>query len=156
MSADSAQGILDRLRTLDEHQVRMLHGMWQGMDAATRTRAWRRGTRALDARHESQLLEEAKAAVARWVRDYASGTMATPYELDQSFRDSGRLDGRIAAAPAILDAMLATLAADALDPAEHEELLGPWLVATGPPAPDDPAWQAPDDLDDPDDHGDAR
>ncbi|MBX3031409.1 MAG: hypothetical protein KF809_14780 [Chloroflexi bacterium] len=140
MRDSAAEAILASLPKLDEHQVRLLHGMWQGGDAGARARGWQRAKRALAARGETRLLDEAQSAVSRWVRDYAGGTLAHPYDLDQSFRDSGRLDGRIAAAPAILDAIVATLAGDAIDPDDHAELLGPWTIATTHPAPDDPAW----------------
>jgi hypothetical protein len=136
--------MLARLPTLGEEAVRVLHATWDGGDVELRMRAWQHGKRLLADQRAEATYRAASEQVQRWARDYTSGRTGLPYELDQSFRDIGRLDLRIAAAPALLDAILASLVGDALEGDERDELLAPWLEATGVPAPVGDAWADPD------------
>ncbi len=132
--------ILARIPRLGEEEVRVLHAAWDGGDVGVRRRAWQRGKRILAQGHGEEVYRLASDLVQRWVRDYTSGRTGLPYELDQSFRDVGRLDLRIAAAPALLDAILGSLVGNELDEAERDELMAPWREATEPPAPVADEW----------------
>lgn len=135
--------ILDRIPTLDLEQTRVLHATWEGGDAALRRRAWQHGKRALADVGLEEAQRNASDVVRRWVSDFASGQTALPLGMDRSFIDQDRLDLRIAAAPALLDAILAALVGDELDPEERDELVAPWLEATGQPAPMFDEWMRP-------------
>lgn len=135
--------ILDRLSSLDEHGVRVLHATWVGGDATLRRQAWRHGKRLLADANLEDAYQWASDGVRRWVADFASGQTALPLGMDRSFVDHDRLELRIAAAPALLDAILAALVGDDLDRDERDELLAPWLEATGQPAPMFDEWMRP-------------
>jgi|GEM_PF-4160858 len=155
MDQAAAEAILQRLPVITEHQTRMLHAIWEGGDAVTRQRAWQRGKRALSAQRGEALYEIANGAVSRWIRDWASGRVGMPYEVYSSFLDQNRLETRIAAAPPILDAILASLVPDAFPQDELEELMGPWTLAVlGDGATDDPI--EPDHDDKTDTRGDTQ
>jgi hypothetical protein len=141
MDTSRLDAILARIPTLGEEEVRVLHAAWEGGDADLRRAAWQHGKRILDRRRATDIYRDASDQVQRWVRDYTTGRTGLPYELDQSFRDIGRLDLRIAAAPALLDAILESLVGDELDDAERDELTAPWLEATSRPAPIADEWE---------------
>ncbi|MFN8518722.1 MAG: hypothetical protein U0667_04870 [Chloroflexota bacterium] len=134
--------LLDELPTLTEEQIRVLHAAWAGGDVTVRRRAWAHGKRIVARLGAEAAQREAGEAVRRWVSDFATGAISVPYAMNPSFRDQDRLDLRIAAAPAILDAILATIVGEELAEDERDELLGPWLEATGSPAPIGDAWMA--------------
>jgi hypothetical protein len=133
MDTSALDGILLRLPSLDEDAVRMLHAGWAGGDVVVRMRAWKHGKRILAQRHAERAYRDASDQVSRWLRDYATGRAAVPDGLDGSAIDVGRLDHRIAAAPAVLDALLGALVGHELDEDEREELMAPWWLATEPP-----------------------
>lgn len=122
--------ILRHIPSLGEEDVRVLHAAWDGGDVHLRRRAWRHGKRILEERDAEDIYRAASDQVQLWVRDHTSGRTGLSYELDQSFRDLGRLDLRIAAAPSLLDAILCALVGDQLDDAERDELMAPWFEAT--------------------------
>jgi hypothetical protein len=62
-----------------------------------------------------------------------------------SFIEQDGLDLRIAAAPALLDAVLASIVGDDLEREELDELMAPWLEAVERPAPVADAWATTDD-----------
>ena len=151
MDQAAAEAILQRLPLITEQQARMLHAMWQGGDAVIRQRAWQRGKRALRTERAQQLYDTANGAVSRWIRDWASGRVGMPYEVYSSFLDQNRLEIRIAAAPPILDAILASLVSDVFPTDELEELMAPWTLAMDgdqPTATDDGLTDADDNAPD--------
>lgn len=129
MDQAAAEAILQRLPMVTADEARMLRGLWEGGDAVVRQRAWVHGKQALTAHGADDLYEKANHAVGRWIRDYATGGPAPPYEVYASFSDQSRLDARIGAAPAILDAILGMLVHDLLPTDEIQELLAPWGIA---------------------------
>lgn len=135
--------ILDRVRTLDPEQTRVIHAAWESGDAALRRQAWQHGKQALAAAGLEDAYREASGVVRRWVGDSASGQAALALGMDRAYVDQNRLDLRIAAAPALLDAILAALVGNRLDSAERDELLTPWREATGEPAPLFDEWSRP-------------
>jgi hypothetical protein len=140
MDASELNAILRELPNLGEEQVRVLHATWEGGDVSLRTRAWQHGKHIVTDRHLERALTGATDQVQRWARDYSTGRSAAPNAMDASFVDVQRLDLRVAAAPAVLDALLGTLVGDQLDLDEVEELLRPWQEATAPPAPVGADW----------------
>jgi hypothetical protein len=135
MDHAAAETIITSLPFLDEQQVTMLQATWNGGDASIRQRAWRHGRHALVAQGQEHTLEVAQEAVGRWLRDQATGLVGRSYQVYAGFSNQTRLDARIGAAPAILDAVLATLLHDVLTEDERDELIGPWLMATGHTSP---------------------
>lgn len=129
MDQAAAEAILQRLPMVTADEARMLRGIWEGGDAVVRQRAWVHGKQALTAHGADDLYQKANAAVSRWIGDYATGGPAPPYEVYASYSDMSRLDARIGAAPAILDAILGTLLHDLMPRDEIEELLAPWGIA---------------------------
>lgn len=127
MDQAAAEAILQQLPLVTEQQARMLHAAWQGGDATIRKRAWQHGRQALKTQRAEGLYSEANDAVGRWIRDYATGRVGMVMDfIDFSFTDQDRMQLRMHAAPPVLDAILATLVADALPPEEFDELLAPW------------------------------
>ncbi len=144
MDHAAADTIIGILPFLDEQQITLLQATWNGGDAGTRQRAWRHGRLALAAQGQEHTLEIAQDAVGRWLRDQGSGFVGRPFQVYAGMSNQTRLDARIGAAPAILDAVLAALLHDVLTPDERDELIGPWLVATGPASPaSDPSTLGP-------------
>jgi hypothetical protein len=132
--------LLARIPTLDQETVRVLHAAWEGGDADIRRDAWAHGKPILVRRGLEPAYHEARERVRRWVSDFATGRTAVPDAFDRSFGDQDRLDLRIAAAPALLDAIMGMLVGDALAEPERDELLAPWHEATDPPAPVGDVW----------------
>ncbi|MET0772505.1 MAG: hypothetical protein ABWZ82_05420 [Candidatus Limnocylindrales bacterium] len=134
----SLDTILARIPSLGAEDVRVLHAAWDGGDAGVRRRAWQHGKRLLEEQGSEETYQVASDLVRRWVNDSRSATSHTnslAFGTLPSFIEQDRLDQRIAAAPALLDAILAALVGDDLAPEEQEELAAPWLEAMGTPAP---------------------
>jgi hypothetical protein len=144
--------IMARIPTLGEDEVRVLHAAWEGADSDLRQRAWQRGKPMLAKRHLDDRYDKAADLVRRWTSDYTlvrTRTSAITFGLIPSFIEQDWLDLRIAAAPALLDAILGALVGDELPIEERDELLAPWLEATTRPAPVADAWtEAPEDTGD--------
>jgi hypothetical protein len=148
MDIPALDTILARIPALGESEVRVLHAAWQGGDSALRQRAWQRSKRLLATRELEGTYQDAADLVRRWTSDYTlvrTRTSAITFGLIPSFIEQDWLDLRIAAAPALLDAILASLVGEELQHEEQEELLGPWLEATTRPAPVADGWAAPHD-----------
>ncbi len=129
--------ILARIPSLGEDEVRVLHATWEGGDGVLRQRAWQRGKRILSERDLDATYRDGADLVRRWTSDHTlvrTRTSAITFGLAPSFIEQDWLDLRIAAAPALLDAILASLVGDELGPEEQEELMAPWLEATTRPA----------------------
>jgi hypothetical protein len=126
--------------------VRVLHATWEGGDSARRQRAWQHGKPILGERDLEGRYRDAADLVRRWTSDHTlvrTRTSAITFGLVPSFIEQDWLELRIAAAPALLDVILASLVGDALEPDELDELRAPWLEATTHPAPVADAWTEP-------------
>lgn len=135
--------ILARIPRLGEEEVRVLHATWEGGDVDLRRRAWEHGKRIIERRRAGELYREASDLVRRWTSDHTlvqARSTAFAFGMVPSFIEQDWLELRIAAAPALLDAILAALVGDELEEAERDELLAPWLEATEPPAPVGDEW----------------
>jgi hypothetical protein len=147
MDTTTLESILARIPALGEHEVRVLHAAWEGGDSAVRRRAWQRGKSLLVRRDLEARYRDAADLVRRWTSDHTlvrTRTSAITFGLAPSFIEQDWLEARIAAAPALLDTILASLVGDELPPEEQEELMGPWLEATTHPAPVADAWAEPE------------
>jgi hypothetical protein len=143
MDTTAVDAILARIPALGENEVRVLHAAWDGGDSALRQRAWKHGKPLLARRSLEDRYRDAADLVRRWTSDHTlvrTRTSAITFGLIPSFIEKDWLDLRIAAAPALLDAILGSLVGDELAPEERDELLGPWLEATSHPAPVADAW----------------
>jgi hypothetical protein len=141
MDIPSVDAILARIPVLDAEDIRVLHAAWDAGDVGVRRRAWQHGKRVLASRGEDETYRDAGDFVRRWVNDSRSAwsqSNALAFGTLPSFIEQDRLDGRVAAAPALLDAILAALVGDELDEDELETLLIPWLDATAMPEVDPP------------------
>ncbi len=137
MDTLALDAILARIPTLGEEEVRVLHAAWDGGDSGVRRLAWQHGTRILERRGAGDLYQGASDLVRRWTSDHSpvrSRSSVLAFGLVPSFIEQDWLELRIAAAPALLDAILGALVGDELDEAERDELMTPWLEATGRPA----------------------
>ncbi len=143
MDTPQVDAILARIPALDAEDVRVLHAAWEGGDGALRQRAWKRGRPIIAKRGVEETYRDAADLVRRWTSDHTlvrTRTSAITFGLAPSFIEQDWLDLRIAAAPALLDAILASLVGDELPVEEQEELMAPWLEATTHPAPVADEW----------------
>jgi hypothetical protein len=141
VDSTALETILARIPALDAEDIRVLHATWEGGDIGTRRRAWQHGKRILEARGKEDAYRDASDLVRRWVNDarsVGSQTTALAFGTLPTIIEPDRLALRSAAAPALLDAILAALVGDELDADELEELRMPWLEATATPIIDPP------------------
>lgn len=145
MDGTRLDSILARIPRLDQEAVRVLHATWEGGDVDVRRRAWQHGKRLIERRRAGDLFREASDLVRRWTSDHTlvrARSTAFAFGMVPSFIEQDWLELRIAAAPALLDAILGALVGDELDAAERDELMAPWLEATEPPAPVADEWSS--------------
>jgi len=123
MDEAALDGILSRMVAIDPSEALAMRVTWDRQDPKLRRAAWRTGSDAIAGKDGEDAVKVGRDAVERWIRDAgAGGTVRT---LDSTDRIGG-LDARIAAAPAILDAILAVAAGTALDQDQRHLLLAPW------------------------------
>ena len=120
---DEIEQILGRLDSLTDDDVWFLADQWQKEDAAARRRAWAKAKSGVEAAGSESILTEVRRVVGNWMK-----AERTDFHGIQGLLGSAgsMAAGRQAAAPAVLDAVVATLAADALDDYDRDVLLGPW------------------------------
>jgi len=120
---DEIEQILGRLDSLTDDDVWFLADQWQKEDAAARRRAWAKAKSGVEAAASESILTEVRRVVGDWMK-----AERTDFHGIQGLLGSAgsMAAGRQAAAPAVLDAVVATLAADALDDYDRDVLLGPW------------------------------
>lgn len=122
---DEVDAMFDRLALLDDSDARALGGLWAQEDQAARERGWRAAKAAISERGLEELLEDAREAVRAWASPTRSDYPGLQVELGMP---AGHLHPRRAAAPAILDAVVATLAVDRLGADEYDALIRPWAT----------------------------
>ncbi len=125
MNATPLERFLDDLKRVEPDQLRRMREAWDSSDPATREEAWRLVTRALKRDGRQRQLDQARDAVSRWVGDNAPGITTLLYA-PGSDTDKERTEARVASVPAVLDAVLAIVAADILDQDQRYALSKPW------------------------------
>lgn len=120
---DEIDQILGRLNSLTDDDVWFLADQWQKEDAAARRRAWAKAKSGVEAAGSEGVLNEARRVVGDWMKAERTDF----HGIEGLLGSAGSMAaGRQAAAPAILDAVVATLAADALDESDRDVLVSPW------------------------------
>ena len=120
---DGIEQILGRLDSLTDDDVWFLADQWQKADAAARRRAWARAKAAVVAAGSEGVLNEARRVVGDWMKAERTDF----HGIEGLLGSAGSMAaGRQAAAPAVLDAVVATLGADALDDYDCDVLVSPW------------------------------
>jgi hypothetical protein len=120
--------ILSRILTIDPARALAMRVAWDRQDADLRRDAWRTGADAIAGTEGEEAVTVGRNAVEQWIRDAGAGGIVK--SLDSSDRFGG-IDARIAAAPAILDAVLAVAAGTALDQDQRHLLMAPWQSVLG-------------------------
>jgi hypothetical protein len=126
MDEAALDSILSRIPTIDPSSAMAMRVAWDRQDAALRRDAWRTGADAIAGTDGEDAVTLGRNAVEHWIR--AAGAGGIVKTLDSSDRLGG-LDARVAAAPAILDAVLAVAAGTALDQDQRHLLMAPWRAA---------------------------
>lgn len=133
---DDLSRLLARLDSLTDDDLWMLEDMWQREDGEARRAAWVRVKSAIADSTAADALDEARAAVTAWMRagpgDYKGigGLLGRP---------SAMFGARQGAAPALIDAAAAMVAAEKIDETDIAVLVR--------------SWQALDDMDEGDHSG---
>jgi len=128
--------LVDAVAELTPGDAARLQAFWKGIDPGARSRAHEHAREAADATDRIDLIRTLQAEVVQWAT--GEPRRATAYGegwFDLMF-DPGRdpirdAQGRGAAVPALLDAVLALALQDGLDGADFDTLFGPWTNAMG-------------------------
>ena len=133
MTATTRKQIEDRLEKLfsdlfrlSDAEIRAIRLIWESENQFDRRRAYEMGRAAIDREKRTDLVDEAQSGITRWIANYLTG-MTGPYAGFPTGSGSGMDTGEVrrgAIAP-LMDAVVAIVAADGLDPEEQEILLGP-------------------------------
>jgi hypothetical protein len=119
--------LLGRLERIGDDEAGLLADAWSREDQRARESGWRRAKPAIERDGLGGLLEEARQAVIGW----ASATRADFSGIEGLLgREGAQVHPRRQAMPAVLDAIVAVLAREVLEAAEHEALWRPWATAT--------------------------
>lgn len=110
---------------LAEDDALYLRAAWDGGNPAERTRAWQRAKSAVAVTQRTDVLERLKAELTNWAnaRFQPRGHMVEPVRMTGGLSHD---DVRRDALPPLLDAGVALLVRDALDPDSFEALMAPW------------------------------
>jgi len=117
--------LFDKIARLSDAELRLLELAWLEADAAQRRQIWKKAQSIVRARDRDELLDGARFRLAAWVNNYLSATSieyGTLLTARSGFDPSQVRRGAIAP---IMDAAVAIVAADELDPAERELLYEP-------------------------------
>ena len=115
--------LLEQLETLHDDDIWLLGEVWRSGDEGARRRAWDHAKKQIPAAGRERDLDRARLEVSRWMRTNPTDFSGIEGLLGQS---GGAVQGRQAAAPAIIDAAAAVLAGDALAAEDQDVLLAPW------------------------------
>ena len=118
--------LFDRLFRMSDAELRILRLAWEDESQEERARAWASARPLLDDPARAELLERARSALATWVNSYLSAT-AIEYGSFLINPGSGMNPSEVrrGAIPPVMDAAVAIIAGDELEPSEREVLLAP-------------------------------
>jgi hypothetical protein len=116
--------MFQRVERMTDAELMMLRTIWDEQDSGAREDAWQSVKAIIRSRKRTPMLEDARARLAAWVNNYFT---APELGFFWAARGSGMDQGTIrkAVLPPVLDAVAATIAADALDAREQALLLEP-------------------------------
>jgi len=123
---DRLEKLFADLYRLTDPELRAVRLIWESENQFDRRRAYERGRETIDREKRMDLVDEAQSGIKRWIAHYLTG-MAGPYAGFPTSSRSGMDTGEVrrgAIAP-LMDAVVAIVAADGLDPEDNEILLGP-------------------------------
>jgi len=133
---DDLDDFVDAVRELSPGDAARLQAFWKGIAPDDRSRAHEHAREAAGVTDRLDLIRTLQAEVVQWgTNEPRRATAHGEGWFDQMF-DPGRdpirdAQGRGAAVPALLDAVLALALQDNLDEADFETLFGPWTNAIG-------------------------
>lgn len=133
MTATTRKAIEDRLEKLfsdlfrlSDGELRSIRLIWESENQFDRRRAYEKARETIDREKRMDLVDEAQSGVTRWIGGYLTGTTAEYGGFLTSARsgmDTGEV--RRGAIPPLMDAVVAIVGADGLDPDERDILLDP-------------------------------
>jgi 2-keto-3-deoxy-galactonokinase len=123
---EAVDRLLDELPLLSEYETLIMAQLWSDEDDEARRRAWQRAKPAIRRTGLNDVLDRARDEVATWMRASQADFAGLAGLLG---REGGHVSARQSAAPAVLDAIAATLAQRELHSADYDLLLRPWQRA---------------------------
>ncbi len=121
--SDDVRHLLERMHALTDDDLWLLADMWQREDADARRAAWTRIKSAIKASGDQDALDEVREAITAWMRTGRNDFQGIEGLLG---RASGIAVGRQAAAPALIDAAAAMVAAGQIEEQDVAVLIRPW------------------------------
>jgi hypothetical protein len=119
---EAVDQLLDELPLLSEYETLIMAQLWADENDEARRRAWQRAKPAIRRTGLDDLLSRAREEVAVWMRASQADFAGLAGLLG---REGGHVSARQSAAPAVLDAIAATLAQRELHSADYDLLLRP-------------------------------
>lgn len=120
---ETIERFVAQLVTIEPEQARQMRVAWDAEDPEPRKAAWLIATDGLKAAGRSGELDELRAGVNAWAGDKAFNIMDA---VGGDSAERSRQEARYRALPAVMDAGLATIAADLLDVDQRYLLLKPF------------------------------
>ena len=133
VTATTRKAIEDRLEKLfadlyrlTDPELRAVRLIWESENQFDRRRAYEKGRETVDREKRMDLVEEAQSGIKRWIANYLTG-MTGPYAGFPTGSGSGMDTGEVrrGAIPPVMDAVVAIVGGDGLDPDEQDILLAP-------------------------------
>jgi hypothetical protein len=133
VTATTRQAIEERLEKLfadlfrlSDGELRSVRLIWESENQFDRRRAYEHARETIDREHRMDLVDEAQSGITRWIGGYLTGTTAEYGGFLTSSRsgmDTGEV--RRGAIPPLMDAIVAIVGGDGLEPDERDMLLDP-------------------------------
>lgn len=120
---------LERLAGVDYDGAMALAAHWNAVDPGARQRAWQSVERLAKAHRRSEHVDAVREAVTDWARTW-SGWAWGVYGWEGIPMGPWRREVWQAAVPAAIDAGVAILLGDRLEPDDRVALIGPWEAFT--------------------------
>jgi hypothetical protein len=123
---DRLEKLFSDLFRLSDAELRSVRLIWESENQFDRRRAYERGRETIDREQRMDLVDEAQSGITRWISGYLSATTAEYGGFLTSSRsgmDTGAI--RRGTIPPLMDAVVAIVGSDGLDPDEQDMLLDP-------------------------------
>jgi hypothetical protein len=122
---DAVDRLLDELPRLSEEDLLLLAQLWSDESDEARRRAWQRAKAAIERSGLTAVLDGARQDVGNWLKASQADFHGV---LGLLGREGGHVSARQSAAPAVLDAVAATLAEHDLFSEDYDVLSRPWRI----------------------------